>query len=163
MLRGLVLGIITLLIVSSISFAAEPWMGSNWTKEFCSYWNEHLQSTMAEWSNYNVNKEKGYKTIAFYRQDCNPRVISEVEIKYENGKAVCIYGGPQKDPHPEFVMYATTKNWKSLAAGEFGFLNSGMFTKMTFKGSKGEAMQFIAPFKSFLVSLGKVPHTDACP
>jgi len=105
-----------------------------------------------------VNKEKGYKSIAFYRQDCNPKVISEVEVKYENGKAVCVYGGVEKDQHPEFVMYATTKNWKSLAAGDFGFLNMGMFTKMTFKGSKGEAMQFIAPFKAFLVDLGKVPY-----
>lgn len=163
MFKRLILSSLILLGLSSISYAAEPWMSPNWTKEFCSYWNEHLQSTMAEWSNYNVNKEKGYKSIAFYRQDCNPKVISEVEIKYENGKAVCVYGGVEKDQHPEFVMYATTKNWKSLAAGNFGFLNAGMFTKMTFKGSKGEAMQFIAPFKAFLVDLGKVPYTEACP
>ncbi|MGE4547279.1 MAG: SCP-2 sterol transfer family protein [Desulfurella sp.] len=163
MFKRLILSSLILLGLNSISYAAEPWMSSSWTKEFCSYWNEHLQSTMAEWSNYNVNKEKGYKSIAFYRQDCNPKVISEVEVKYENGKAVCVYGGLEKDQHPEFVMYATTKNWKSLAAGDFGFLNMGMFTKMTFKGSKGEAMQFIAPFKAFLVGLGKVPYTDACP
>jgi len=163
MFKRLILSSLILLGLSSISYAAKPWMSPNWSKEFCSYWNEHLQSTMAEWSNYNVNKEKGYKSIAFYRQDCSPKVISEVEIKYVNGKAVCIYGGVEKDQHPDFLMYATTKNWKSLAAGDFGFLNIGMFTKMTFEGSKGEAMQFIAPFKAFLVDLGKVPYTDACP
>ncbi len=163
MFKSFLIGLLVFCGMYSLSFAQSPWMGPNWTKEFCSYWNEHLQSTMAEWSNYNVNKEKGYKTIAFYRQDCNPKTISEVEIKYEDGKAVCVYGGAQKDPHPEFLMYATTKNWKSLAAGDFGFLNIGMFTKMTFKGSKGEAMQFIAPFKAFLVALGKVPYTQSCP
>ncbi|MGB9744368.1 MAG: SCP2 sterol-binding domain-containing protein [Desulfurella sp.] len=163
MFKGFVSSAFILLISCSLSLAEQPWMSASWTKEFCSYWNEHLQTTMAEWSKYNVNKEKGYKTIAFYRQDCNPKIISEVEIKNENGKAVCIYGGAQKDPHPEFTMYATTQNWKSLAAGNFGFMNIGMFSKMTFIGSKGEAMQFIAPFKAFLIGLGKVPYSESCP
>ncbi len=73
MFKSFLIGLLVFCGMYSLSFAQSPWMGPNWTKEFCSYWNEHLQSTMAEWSNYNVNKEKGYKTIAFYRQDCNPK------------------------------------------------------------------------------------------
>ncbi|MGC8941139.1 MAG: SCP2 sterol-binding domain-containing protein [Sulfurihydrogenibium sp.] len=151
------------LSLAGFSCTADPWMGPEWTKKLCDYWNQNLQTTMAEWAEYNVKKDKGYKTIQFYRQDCNPHKKVELRIKYENGKAVCIYGGEAKDPNPEFVMYATDKNWKSLANGEFGFMGMGIISKMTFQGSKVEAMKFMEPFKSFLTSLGKVPYSETCP
>jgi len=47
MFKWLILSSLILLGLSSISYAAEPCMSPNWIKEFCSYWNEHLQSTMA--------------------------------------------------------------------------------------------------------------------
>lgn len=149
--------------ISASSLAGEPWMGPEWTKKFCDYWNANLQTTMAEWAEYNFNKQKGFKTIQFYRQDCNPPKKVEVRIKPEGGKAVCIYGGEAKDTNPEFVMYATDENWKSLAKGEFGFMGMGIMKKMTFQGSKVEAMKFMEPFKAFLLGLGKVPYSDSCP
>jgi hypothetical protein len=42
-------------------------------------------------------------------------------------------------------------------------MGMGIMKKMTFQGSKVEAMKFTEPFKTFLIGLGKVPHTDACP
>lgn len=150
-------------VTTEFSFASDPWMSPEWTKKFCEYWNSNMQTTMSEWAEYNYNKNKGYKTIAFYRQDCGPQKKVEVRIKYENGKAICIYGGEAKDPNPEFLMYATDKNWKSLAKGEFGFMGMGIMSKMTFQGSKVEAMKFMEPFKAFLIGLGKVPYSDNCP
>jgi hypothetical protein len=44
-------------------------------------------------------------------------------------------------------MHATDENWKSLAKGEFGFMGMGIMKKMTFQGSKVEAMKFMEPFK----------------
>jgi hypothetical protein len=76
----------TVLSLSFSSFAAEPWMSPKWTEQFCEYWNKNMQTVMAEWAEYNVNKQKGYKTIQFYREDCNPPKKVEVRIKYENGK-----------------------------------------------------------------------------
>lgn len=163
MYKKVLFGAVLSLSFAGLSYGADPWMGPQWTKAFCDYWNQNLQTTMAEWAEYNVKKEKGYKTIQFYRQDCNPPKKVEVRIKYENGKAVCIYGGEAKDPNPEFVMYATDKNWKSLANGEFGFMGMGIMSKMTFQGSKVEAMKFMEPFKAFLIGLGKVPHSESCP
>jgi len=163
MLKNIIKGSLFSLALFSFANAAPAWMGPEWTKEFCEYWNKNMQTVMADWAAYNVNPQKGYKTIAFYRQDCKPPKIVEVRIKAENGKAVCIYGGEAKDPNPEFLMYATDENWKSLARGEFGFMGMGIMSKMTFKGSKVEAMKFMEPFKSFLLGLGKVPHSEQCP
>lgn len=163
MFRKTLLSGLIVAAVADYSFAADPWMSPEWTKKFCDYWNSNLQTTMAEWAEYNFNKQKGFKTIQFYRQDCNPHKKVEVRIKYENSKAICIYGGEAKDNNPEFLMYATDENWKSLAKGEFGFMGMGIMKKMTFQGSKIEAMKFMEPFKAFLIGLGKVPYSNSCP
>jgi len=154
-----------LTLTSTLAFAQPPFMSPEYAKQFCDLWNktDDLTEGLADWSK-NVREGKEYRTIQFYRSDCGgPEKAVEVHIVNKDGKAICVYGGKAVDPNPDFQMYATDENWKSLARGEFGFMGMGIMTKMTFKGSKIEAMQNMGPFKAFLLNLGKVPHTDACP
>ncbi len=154
-----------LTFTSALSFAQPPFMSPEYAKQFCDLWNktEDLTDGLSGWSK-NIKQGKEYRSIAFYRTDCGGRDKAiEVHIIHKDGKAVCIYGGKAVDPNPDFLMYTTTEKWKELANGEFGFMGMGIMTKMTFKGSKWEAMQNMGPFKAFLLNLGKVPHTDACP
>ena len=149
----------------AISYAQPAFMSEEYAKEFCNLWNktEDLTEGLADWSK-NIREGKEYRTIAFYRTDCGGKEKAiEVHIVPKNGKAICVYGGKAVDPNPDFLMYTTTEKWKELADGEFGFMGMGIMTKMTFEGSKMEAMKNMGPFKAFLLNLGKVPHTDACP
>ncbi|RUM48485.1 MAG: SCP-2 sterol transfer family protein [Hydrogenothermus sp.] len=164
-MKKIALTIAGLVSFAGISFAQPAFMSPEYAKEFCDLWNktDELTEGLAKWSK-NVREGKEYRSIQFYRTDCGGQEKAiEVHIVNKDGKAVCIYGGKAVDPNPDFLMYTTTEKWKELADGEFGFMGMGIMTKMTFKGSKIEAMQNMGPFKAFLLNLGKVPHTDACP
>ncbi len=146
------------------SFAVPKFMDPEYAKEFCDLWNKTptLTDGLSKWSK--KAGKKGYRIIRFYRQDCGgDEKAVEVHIAPKDGKAVCIYGGKATDQNPDFLMFATDKNWKSLAKGEFGFLGMGIMSKMTFEGSKWEAMNNMGPFKAFLLNLNKVPHSMECP
>ncbi|HHG75204.1 MAG TPA: SCP-2 sterol transfer family protein [Persephonella sp.] len=146
------------------SFAVPKFMDPEYAKEFCDLWNKTptLTDGLSKWSK--KAGKKGYRIIRFYRQDCGgDEKAVEVHIAPKDGKAVCIYGGKATDQSPDFLMFATDKNWKSLAKGEFGFLGMGIMSKMTFEGSKWEAMNNMGPFKAFLLNLNKVPHSMECP
>jgi len=152
------------LSIVGFSFATPKFMDEEYAKQFCELWNKTktLTDGLSEWSK-KVNKN-GYRIIRFYRQDCGgPEKAIELHIAPKDGKAICIYGGKATTEHPDFLMYATDKNWESLAKGEFGFMGMGIMTKMSFEGSKIEAMQNMGPFKAFLLNLDKVPHTMDCP
>ncbi len=155
---------LSLLLIITLSVAKPKFMDEEYAKEFCELWNKtpELTEGLAKWSK-KVNKN-GYRIIRFYRQDCGgPEKAVELHIAPKDGKAICIYGGKATDEKPDFLMYATDENWKSLAKGEFGFMGMGIMTKMTFQGSKFEAMKNMGPFKTFLKNLNKVPHTMDCP
>ncbi len=149
----------------AVSFAQPAFMSEEYAKELCDLWNKtpDLTDGLAKWAKH-VREGKEYRSIAFYRTDCGgPEKAVELHIVNKDGKAICIYGGKAVDPKPDFLMYTTTEKWKELANGEFGFMGMGIMTKMTFEGSKVEAMRNMGPFKAFLLNLGKVPHTDSCP
>ncbi len=153
------------LLFSTFSIAQPPFMSPEYAKEFCELWNKTktLTKGLADWSK-NTKGGKDYRTIQFYRTDCGgPEKAVEVHIKHQDGKAICVYGGKAVDKNPDFRMYTSTKKWKELAKGEFGFMGMGIMKKLTFEGSKVEAMKNMGPFKAFLLNLGKVPHTDECP
>ncbi|WP_457640899.1 SCP2 sterol-binding domain-containing protein [Persephonella sp.] len=159
-----VAGIFTFLFVISLSYAQPKFMDEEYAKQFCDLWNqtEELTKGLSDWSK--KTGKKGYRIIRFYRQDCGgPEKAIEIHIAPKDGKAVCIYGGKATVQKPDFLMFATDKNWKSLAKGEFGFMGMGIMSKMTFEGSKWEAMQNMGPFKAFLLNLNKVPHSMDCP
>ncbi len=158
---GMFLGFLFLV---SASTATPKFMDEEYAKQFCDLWNktQTLTEGLSNWSK-KVNKN-GYRIIRFYRQDCGgPEKAVELHIAPKDGKAICVYGGKATNEHADFLMFATDENWKSLAKGEFGFMGMGIMTKMTFKGSKIEAMRNMGPFKAFLLNLDKVPHTMDCP
>jgi len=158
-------GAVLLFLISfGYSFAVPKFMDPEYTEQFCDLWNKTptLTDGLSKWSKKTGNKE--YRIIRFYRQDCGgAEKAVEVHITHKDGKAVCIYGGKATDQKADFLMFATDKNWKSLANGEFGFLGMGIMSKMTFEGSKWEAMNNMGPFKAFLLNLNKVPHSMECP
>ncbi len=163
-MKNLVGIFVAFLVSLSISFATPKFMDEEYAKQFCDLWNKtpELTEGLSKWAT--KTGEKGYRIIRFYRQDCGgPEKAVELHIAPKDGKAVCIYGGKATNENPDFLMFATDKNWKSLAKGEFGFMGMGIMTKMTFKGSKIEAMRNMGPFKTFLTNLDKVPHTMDCP
>ncbi|RMD47223.1 MAG: SCP-2 sterol transfer family protein [Aquificota bacterium] len=155
---------LSFLFFVSASVAIPKFMDEEYAKQFCDLWNKTptLTDGLSNWSK-KVNKN-GYRIIRFYRQDCGgPEKAIELHIAPKDGKAICIYGGKATNEKADFLMFATDKNWESLAKGEFGFMGMGIMTKMTFKGSKIEAMRNMGPFKTFLLNLDKVPHTMDCP
>lgn len=159
-------GVVFLFItaITTYAFSTPKFMDQEYARQFCDLWNKTktLTEGLSKWSK--KTGEKGYRIIRFYRQDCGgAEKAIEVHIAPKEGKAVCIYGGKATSEKPDFLMFATDKNWKSLAKGEFGFLGMGIMKKMTFEGSKWEAMQNIGPFKAFLLNLDKVPHSMECP
>ncbi len=163
-MRKLLYLILPALLVINLSFAKPKFMDEEYAKQFCELWNKtpELTEGLAHWST--KVGEKGYRIIRFYRQDCGgPEKAIELHIAPKDGKAICIYGGKATNEKADFLMFATDKNWKSLANGEFGFMGMGIMTKMTFEGSKIEAMRNMGPFKTFLKNLNKVPHTMECP
>ncbi|ACO03688.1 MAG TPA: SCP-2 sterol transfer family protein [Persephonella sp.] len=163
-MKKAVAGFISILTVVQISSAQVKFMDQEYAKQFCDLWNQtgELTEGLSKWSKNTGNK--GYRIIRFYRQDCGgPEKAIEVHIAPKDGKAVCIYGGKATDQKADFLMFATDENWKSLAKGEFGFMGMGIMSKMTFEGSKWEAMQNMGPFKAFLLNLDKVQHTMECP
>ncbi|NPA17006.1 MAG: SCP-2 sterol transfer family protein [Aquificae bacterium] len=151
-------------VLSGGAFATPKFMDEEYAREFCQLWNktDKLTEGLSKWSK--KTGEKDYRIIRFYRQDCGgPEKAVELHIAPKEGKAVCIYGGKATEEKADFLMFATDENWKSLANGEFGFLGMGIMSKMTFEGSKWEAMNNMGPFKAFLLNLNKVPHTMDCP
>jgi putative sterol carrier protein len=159
-----VAGFFTFLFIISLSYAQPKFMDEEYAKQFCDLWNKTKELTegLSKWSKN--TGDKGYRIIRFYRQDCGgPEKAIEVHITLKDGKAICIYGGKSTDQKADFLMFATDKNWKSLAKGEFGFMGMGIMSKMTFEGSKWEAMQNMGPFKAFLLNLNKVRHSMECP
>ncbi|WP_457622838.1 SCP2 sterol-binding domain-containing protein [Persephonella sp.] len=146
------------------AYSEVRFMDEIYTKKFCDLWNEtpELVNDLADWSKDTNGKD--YRVIRFYRQDCGGvEKAVELHISHKDGKAVCIYGGKATDVKPDFLMYATDKNWNSLANGEFGVFGMGIMSKMSFEGSKWEAMQNMGAFKSFLLNLKKIDHTMDCP
>ncbi len=152
------------MLLTAYAFSLPRFMDEEYARQFCELWNKTptLTEGLSKWSK--KTGDKGYRIIRFYRQDCGGvEKAVELHIAPKDEKAVCIYGGKATDQKADFLMFATDKNWKSLAKGEFGFLGMGIMSKMTFEGSKWEAMQNMGPFKAFLLNLDKVSHSMECP
>jgi putative sterol carrier protein len=60
-------------------------------------------------------------------------------------------------------MHAKTERWKQMGAGEYGPMKAMMLGRLSFSGPYGEAMGNMGPFTNFLLLVGKVPGSDACP
>lgn len=156
--KALIIGI----LVSNFSFGAAL-MDQNYAQMLCQKWNETPKlvnmGKNSSWASVPVRK------LFLYRNDCKALGQVELIIQNENGKAICTYGGAAKDRRTgnDFLMHAKTKNWEAMGRGDEGPMKAMMFGDLEFSGPKFVAMENMGPFSQFLLNIGRVPHTDACP
>lgn len=158
------------LLAAMQAHAAPTLMSAEWAVEACKAWNQEpvLTEKLAESGWINNNKGRGFKVMQIYREDCGdaPRVELRVELK--DGKVACVYGGKAEtaklERDADYVMYAETRRWREMGAGEYGPMGAMMLSRLRFEGPMLEAMGNMGPFEKFLLLVGKVP-SDAtqCP
>jgi putative sterol carrier protein len=153
-----------------VSAADEPvLMSGAWATAACEAWNADpvLTDELVKSGWVKNDRGRGYKVMQVYRSDCGDKPTAELRVALKDGKAQCIYGGPvetQKlDGGADYVMHAKTERWKQMGAGEYGPMKAMMLGRLSFSGPYGEAMGNMGPFTNFLLLVGKVPGTDACP
>jgi len=150
--------------------AAEPaLMSGDWSAAACVAWNADpvLTGELVKSGWVKNDKGRGYKVMQVYRSDCGDKPTAELRVALKDGKAQCVYGGPVEtqalDGGADYVMHAKTERWKQMGAGEYGPMKAMMLGRLSFSGPYGEAMGNMGPFTNFLLLVGKVPGTDACP
>jgi putative sterol carrier protein len=105
--------------------------------------------------------------IHLYRSDCGEATRVELRIGARDGQARCLYGGKVEtaplNAAVDYTMHATTARWGEMGKGDYGPMRAMMFGRLEFVGPKLEAMGVMVPFEAFLLLVGKVPGTPACP
>jgi len=155
---------------ATVASAAPVMMSSEYAKAMCEAWNAEpiLTDKLVESGWMKNDKGRGYKVMQIYRTECETSPRIEMKMMEKGGKAMCVYGGKVEskslDSSADYLMWATTKRWKEMGAGEYGPMRAMMFGRLNFDGPKGEAMGNMGPFESFLLLVGKVPgDTASCP
>ncbi|MCS7284221.1 MAG: SCP2 sterol-binding domain-containing protein [Hydrogenobacter thermophilus] len=147
------------------SFAVPVFMDGEYAKAFCDAWNKtpQLVEELGKSESWTAVPER---KIFMYREDCGEAKQIQLTIKNEQGKAVCVYGGPAKDKRGsnDFLMYAQTQRWLEMGKGEYGPMKAMMFGRLKFEGPKFVAMKNMGPFEAFLKLIDKPPHdASRCP
>ena len=157
-------------LVAGTAQAAEPaLMSGAWAAAACDAWNADpvLTDELVKSGWVKNDKGRGYKVMQVYRSDCGDKPTAELRVALKDGKAQCVYGGPVEnltlDGGADYVMHAKTERWKQMGAGEYGPMKAMMLGRLSFSGPYGEAMGNMGPFSNFLLLVGKVPGSDACP
>lgn len=144
-------------------------MSPDWAKQACEAWNANpiLTKELAESGWAKNDKGRGFKIMHVYREDCadSPRV--ELRVSLQNGEARCVYGGAVQNTEltgADYLMWASSKRWREMGAGEYGPMKAMMFGRLNFDGPMWEAMKNMGPFEQFLLLVGKVDaSSDSCP
>jgi len=155
---------------AATAMAKPVFMSGDWAKQACDAWNKDpvLTGQLQKW--VKNHSDKGYKVMQIYREDCasSPRV--EMQIKEQDGKAMCVYGGITKtaakdiNSRYDYVMYAKDKHWVRMGDGSDSPMKAMMLGRLNFDGPSFEAMKNMGPFKSFLLLTGKVDSDRSkCP
>ncbi len=161
-MRKFMLGLI---LVGGTAVAQPVFMDSEWAKAFCDVWN-NTPTLVNELGQNDAWNEVSERKLFLYRKDCGKDKMVQLTIKNENGKAVCVYGGPKKDERTknDFLMYADTKRWLEMGRKEYGPMKAMMFGRLKFKGPKMVAMRNMGPFEAFLDAIDAVESdTSKCP
>ena len=161
-------GVFSLLFASAAS-AAPVMMSAEWAKGMCDAWNAEpiLTNKLVESGWMKNDKDRGYKIMQIYRTECETSPRIELKVVEKNGQALCVYGGTveskQLDSSADYLMWGTTQRWIEMGKGEYGPMKAMIFGRMQFEGPRGEAMDNMGPFASFLLLAGKVPSdTTSC-
>lgn len=159
----------SLLAISASGVQAAPaMMSAEWTAQACDAWNKDATLTDGLADKWIENdKNRGYKIVQMYRTDCGAATKVEMKIQPQNGKAMCTYGGKVQtaslSDSKDYVMYAPTKTWREMGAGEYGPKGGMFFHSFRFDGPNAEAMGVMGAFEAFVLFPGKIPGDDACP
>lgn len=109
-----------------------------------------------EW-NKNEKLKEGLKTfstkIKYY---IDGKENDAVELVVENGIATKA-GKADNSTKYDFEMWATEKDWQTLAKEEMGPKAAMLTKKLKFKGSMITAMKYMGPFEDSLRMMGKIP------
>ena len=151
----------TFFLLPNISNAV--FMDNNWAKSACDGWNKNntLTTELAEkW--VKNDKNRGYKIVQIYRDECGEKSKIQMNISSQGGKAMCVYAGAPDgkalDMDVDYVMHATDEDWTCIGKGSFGCGAMGAMAtgKLKFTGPKLEAMSVMGPFEEFLLLTGKI-------
>lgn len=163
-------GVISLVGITTSSYAAPILMSPDWGKSACDAWNTNLTLTndLAGDAWITNNGGKGYKIAQIYRSDCGDTPSTELRLANQNGKAMCIYGGTVESTHldkeVDYILFAKTKNWERMGAGKDGPVKALTFGRLNLTGPKIEAVRNVGAFAAFLKLTGEVKgDTSACP
>lgn len=158
------------LAYASAATAAPVFMSGEWAAEMCKAWNADpvLTKKLKKSGWVDNNNKRGYKIMQIYTNDCPDAPHVEMRVQDQDGIAKCTYGGLAQSEKPDtsfdYIMHASTKNWKKMGAGELGPWGAMMTFRLKFSGPMGEAMSNMGPFKSFLRLNGKVDADfSSCP
>ncbi len=151
--------------LSGFALSAPVFMDGEYAKALCEAWNKtpQLSEQLGKSESWTAVPER---KIFMYREDCGEAKQIQLTIKNEQGKAVCVYGGPAKDKRGsnDFLMYAQTQRWLEMGKGEYGPMKAMMFGRLKFEGPKFVAMKNMGPFEAFLKLIDKPPHdASRCP
>jgi putative sterol carrier protein len=145
-------------------------MSGKWAEAACKAWNQNptLTDKLKKSGWVDNNNKRGYKIMQIYRNDCPNSPRAEMRIVDKDGKALCNYGGTaqgeETSSNYDYVMHASTKNWKKMGSGDLGPMWAMTTFRLKFSGPMGEAMSNMGPFKQFLLLTGKVPSNyGSCP
>jgi len=100
------------------------------------------------------NDLKSFSASIKYYIDGNEN--EAVFLKVENGVATEA-GKADNNSKYDFEMWATYKDWQTLAKGEMGPKAAMLTKKLKFKGSMITAMKYMGPFEESLRMMGKIP------
>ncbi|GAB6072035.1 SCP2 sterol-binding domain-containing protein [Venenivibrio stagnispumantis] len=100
------------------------------------------------------NDLKNFSASIKYYIDGNEN--EAVFLKVENGVATEA-GKADNNSKYDFEMWATYKDWQTLAKGEMGPKAAMLTKKLKFKGSMITAMKYMGPFEESLRMMGKIP------
>lgn len=151
--------------------AVEPvFMSAQWAEQACAAWNQDpvLTDKLKESGWVENHKDKDYKVMQIYREDCPNSPHVEMQIADKDGKALCVYGGVAKTAKlhlkADYQMWAKDKHWLRMGDGTDGPMKAMMLGRLNFEGPSFEAMSNMGPFSSFLRLTGKVPaNRSSCP
>lgn len=155
---------------ASVVGAAPVLMDAEWARQACAAWNQNniLTDALAASGWSKNDKERGYKIIRLYRQDCPASPRMELRIADKDGKALCQSAGYATEAalvgDADYLMWAETERWLQMGKGDYGPMRAMMFGRLKFEGPMWEAMGNMGPFEQFLLLVGKVAaETTRCP
>ena len=166
---ALCLGVLLVPILVSPATGEEiVFMSADWAELACEAWNEdeRLTGELGKWMQNDL--DRGFKIMQIYRRDCEDSPRVEMRIEDRDGSTQCVYGGAVKveelSPKADYLMFADTRRWQEMGADKYGPMKAMLFGRLKFKGPKGEAMNNMGPFGTFLVLTGQVPsNAEVCP